>query len=116
MERYDQIMAAVCHDDAERTIYGPLVQKFVLLEQRMEYLEGLPFIEVHPTNPAKQRTTPAHKQYKEYLQQYGNIARILGRIGGADAQDDESPLRAWARERAGRYAEDTEKGPGVLQC
>ena len=108
MERYDQIMAAVCHDEADRTIYGPLVQKFVLLEQRMEYLEGLPFIEIHPTNPAKQRTTPAHKQYKELLQQYGNIARILGRVGGAAAQDDDSPLRTWARERAGGQAD--------LQC
>lgn len=100
MDRYSQIMAAVCHDDADRTIFGNLVKQFVLLERRMEELEKLPFIEVHPKNPAKQRATPAHKQYKEYLQQYANIARILGHVGGADAQDDESPLRAWARGRA----------------
>ena len=105
MDRYEEIMKAVCQDDADRTIYGPLVQKCVLLEEKMEYLETLPHIVVHPTDPTKQKTTPAHKQYKELLQQYGNVIRILGRVGGADANGEDSPLRAWARARTERNAD-----------
>ena len=102
MARYDDLMAAVCQTDDDRTIFGPIVHKAVLLEEKLEYLESLPHIVVHPTDPTKQKTTPAHKQYKELLQQYGNIIRILGRVGGVDTQGEESPLRAWAKARAER--------------
>ena len=105
MARYDELMAAVCQDDADRTTYGELVRKCVLLEKKMEYLESLPHIVVHPTDPTKQKTTPAHKQYKELLQQYGNIIRILGRVTVEDDSTTESPLRKWARERAERNAD-----------
>ena len=105
MDRYKELMAAICQDDADRTVYGPLVSKCVLLEQRMEYLETLPHIVVHPKDPTKQKTTPAHKQYKELLQQYGNIVRILGRVNVEDDNTTESPLRKWAKERAERHAD-----------
>lgn len=105
MDRYEEIMTAVCQDDADRTIYGPLVRKCVLLEEKLEYLESLPHIVVHPQDPTKQRTTQAHKQYKELLQQYANVIRILGRIGTADAQDDDSPLRKWLKKRAEQSAD-----------
>lgn len=102
MSRYDELLAAVCQDDADKTTYGPLVAKAVLLEEKMEYLESLPHIVVHQKDPTKQKTTPAHKQYKELLQQYGNIIRILGRVTVEDDNTAESPLRAWAKARAGR--------------
>lgn len=105
MDRYDELMAAVCQDNADRVTYGPLVQKAVLLEQRMEYLETLPHIVVHPKDPTKQRTTPAHKQYKELLQQYANVIRILGRVTVEDDSTAESPLRTWAKARAARNAD-----------
>lgn len=104
MERYDEVMAVVCQDAEERTLYGPLVREFVQLEHRLDELRELPQIKVHPTDPTRQKPTAAHKQYKELLQQYTNIAKVLGRIGGADAQGEESPLRAWARARAGQDA------------
>ena len=104
MDRYEEILAAVCLDPADRVIYGPLARKCVLLEEKMEYLETLPHIVVHPQDPTKQKTTPAHKQYKELLQQYGNIIRILGRVNGLDQDGEESPLRAWAKARAERNA------------
>lgn len=102
MARYDDLLATVCQDDADREVYEPLVKKAVLLEERMEYLETLPFIVVHPKDPAKQKTTAAHKQYKELLQQYSNIIRILGRVNVEDDNTAESPLRAWAKARAAR--------------
>jgi hypothetical protein len=104
-DRYDELMAAVCQDDADRTIYEPLVRKAVLLEARLEELEALPHIVIHPTDPTKQKTTPAHKQYKELLQQYANVVKILGKVNGVDASEGESPLRAWARARTGAYAD-----------
>lgn len=105
MSRYDELMAAVCQDDADRTTYGPLVEKAVLLEQKMEQLEALPHIKVDPKDPSRQKTLPAFKQYKELLQQYGNIIRILGRVTVEDDNTAESPLRTWARERTGRNAD-----------
>ena len=100
MARYDELMAAVCQTDDDRATYGPLVEKAVLLEEKMAYLETLPHIVVHPKDPTKQKTTPAHKQYKELLQQYGNIIRILGRVTVEDENTAESPLRSWAKARA----------------
>jgi len=105
MDRYDEIMQAVCKDDADRTIYGLLARKCVLLERKLEQLEQLPHLKVNPKDPTQQKTLPAHKQYKELLQQYANIIRILGRITGLDADGDESPLRAWAKARADRNAD-----------
>lgn len=92
-------MKAVCQTDEEKVIFGRLVRQYVHLEQRMDELLKLPQIKVHPEDPSLQKTTPAHKQYKELLQQYANIAKILGRLTGADDQSEDSPLRAWAKSR-----------------
>ena len=105
MARIDELMEAVCQDAADRTTYGPLVIKAVLLEQKLEELEKLPHIKVDPKDPSRQKTLPAFKQYKELLQQYGNIIRILGRVTVEDDSTAESPLRKWARERAERCAD-----------
>lgn len=100
MDRYEQLLKAVCQNDEDRTVYNKLVREFVDLEERLDKLRELPHIVVHPKDPNKQKTTAAHKQYKELLQQYSNIAKILARISGIDAQDEDSPLRAWAKARA----------------
>lgn len=44
--------------------------------------------------------TPAAKQYKEFLQQYTNCIRVLARVTGQDDKEEDSPLRAWAKERS----------------
>ena len=97
-------MKAVCQNDAERTIYGKLVEEYVFLERRMDELLKLPQIKIHPDDPSRQKTTPAHKQYKELLQQYTNIAKILGKINGAEEENEDSPLRAWAKKRMSENA------------
>ena len=73
----------------------PLVDDVVSLEEQLTYLRTLPKIKVHPHDPTKQKATPAAKLYKEALQQYTNIIRILMRATGADIEDEESPLRKW---------------------
>ncbi len=105
MERYDEIMNAVCKTDEEKVIFGKLVGQFVYLEQRMDELMKLPQLKVHPGDPSLQKPTPAHKQYKELLQQYTNISKVLGRLTGGEDQDDDSPLRAWAKNRLGANAD-----------
>ena len=75
-----------------------LVSDMVTLEEQLEYLRTLPKIKVHPKDPTKQKATPAAKLYKESLQQYTNILRILMRATGTDVDDEESPLRKWFNE------------------
>lgn len=94
MTRKQELLQAI---DNDATLV-PLIDEVVFLEGRLEELKKLPFIKVHPKDPSKQKTTPAQKQYKELLQQYVNIIRVLIRATGTDESDEESPLRKWVRE------------------
>ena len=78
--------------------YIPLITEMVYLEGQLDELRELPKIKIHPDDPTKQKTTPAAKLYKEYLQQYTNIVRILMKATGADENEEESPLRKWINE------------------
>lgn len=95
MKRKDELLKAIEND----VTLIPLIDEVVYLEEQLDYLRGLPKIKVHPTDPTKQRATPAAKQYKELLQQYTNIIKILLKATGADVEDEESPLRKWMHER-----------------
>ena len=75
-----------------------LIEDMLELEMELDYLRKLPKIKVHPSDPAKQKATPAAKLYKESLQQYTNIIRILMRATGTDIDDEDSPLRKWFNE------------------
>lgn len=61
----------------EKQLIDKLIDEVVFLESRMLELRKMPFISVHPNNPALQRTTAAAKQYKECSQSYMNAIRIL---------------------------------------
>lgn len=76
----------------------PLIDEIIFLEGQLEELKKLPFIKVNPKNPMQQKSTPAQKQYKELLQQYANILKIVARSAGVDENDDESPLRKWVKQ------------------
>ena len=95
MKRKDELLKAIEND----VTLIPLIDEVVYLEEQLDYLRGLPKIKVHPTDPTRQRATPAAKQYKELLQQYTNIIKILLKATGADVEDEESPLRKWMHER-----------------
>ena len=76
----------------------PLVDEIVYLEDQLIYLKKLPFIQVHPKDPSRQRATPASKLYKELLQQYTNSIKVIIRATGIDETEEESPLRRWVKE------------------
>lgn len=94
MDRKNELLEAIEHDPT----LIPLVDEVLFLESNLEELKKLPFIKVNPKNPTQQKSTPAQKQYKELLQQYVNIIRVLIRATGSDETDEESPLRKWVKQ------------------
>ena len=104
MNRRDELIAIVPDESME--LVKSVIDDVVFLEERLTDLKKLPFIEVHPKNPMKQRSTPASKLYKEFLQQYINCIKMIEyviykekRLDGDELE--ESPLRSWFRENAG---------------
>lgn len=71
------------------------VEEFIFLENRLTELRKLPFIQFHPKNKRLQKATPASKQYKELLQQYTNLLKVLSKFAGNDDTEQSSPLREW---------------------
>ena len=94
MTRKEELLKLLNND----TTYEPLVTEMVYLEEQLDELRELPKIKVCPTDKNRQKTTPAAKLYKEYLQQYTNIVRILIKVTGADETEEDSPLRKWMNE------------------
>lgn len=96
--REKELLSLIDHDK----LLIPLISDMVNLEEQLTYLRTLPMIKVHPKDPSRQKATPAAKLYKESLQQYTNILRILMRATGVDESDEESPLRKWFNEHIGK--------------
>ena len=64
-------------EETEKKLVDGLIGEVVYYEEQMRELKKLPFIAVHPKNPAMQKMTPAAKLYKEYATSYMNGLRIL---------------------------------------
>ena len=95
MNRKEQLLKTIENDIS----LIPLVDEMVFLEEQLEEIKKLPFLKVHPQNKELQKATPAAKQYKELLQQYTNIVRIMIRATNTDIDDKKSPLRDWLEKR-----------------
>lgn len=103
MSRYDELVAIIPEESLD--LVKSAVDDVVFLEERLTELKKLPFIEVNPKNPMKQRSTPASKLYKEFLQQYINCIKMIEGVIYRDKrlegdEVEESPLRKWFRENA----------------
>ena len=81
------------------TLHLNIVDDIIFLEEELEKLRYTPKIIRKKKNHAITQITPAGRLYKEYLQQYINALKMLSRIIGDDAEEEESPLRKWVRER-----------------
>lgn len=101
MDRKEQLLAIINKAGSQNDIKAAqLVEEIVFIEEQLVELKKLPFINIHPKNPMKQKTTPASKQYKELLQQYNNSLRLLFRLSGDMGEnEEESPLRKWVKGR-----------------
>lgn len=103
MSRREELVAIIPEDSLE--LVTSVIDDVIFLEERLDELKKLPFIEVNKSNPMKQRNTPAAKLYKEFLQQYINCIKMIEgviyrdkRLEGDEAE--ESPLREWFRKNA----------------
>lgn len=94
MKRLEEFQKAIGNDPLLKEVIKYAVQ----LEEELEYLRSLPQIKVHPKDKTRQKATPAAKLYKEKLQQYTNIIRLLMRATDTDEQETDSPLRRWLNE------------------
>lgn len=94
MSRKDELLEAV----GGNVILVPMIEDMVSLEEQLDYLRTLPKIRVHPKDPTRQKATVAARQYKELLQQYANIVKIMLRASGQDDVEEDSPLRRWMNE------------------
>lgn len=97
MERKEELLKLV--NDSNRTTVLPLIDKMLFLENQLEQLEKLPMIKVNPENPMQQKSTPASKLYKEFLQQYTNVVKLISHMVGVENDQEESPLRKWVSTR-----------------
>ena len=84
MTRKEELLSLIGRDP----VLMPLITEMVELEDQLDLLRELPKIKVHPKDPTKQKATPAAKLYKECLQQYTNIIRILMKATGTDLEDE----------------------------
>ena len=96
-ERKEELLKYI--NDSNAGTLAPLIDKMIFLEGQLESLEKLPMIKVNPNNPQQQKATPAAKLYREFLQQYTNVVKVISRAVGSDDDDDESPLRKWVKSR-----------------
>lgn len=98
-DRRQELIKYCCKSEEDNFILLPLIEETIFLENRLEELKKLPFIKINPKNPTQQKNTPAQKQYKELLQQYTNIIKVLTRATDQDENNEESPLRKWVKEQ-----------------
>lgn len=97
MERREELLKLV--NDSNSNTMTPLIDKMIFLEKRLEELEKLPMIKIHPDSPEIQKITPAAKLYKDFLQQYTNIVKVISHATSNDSDEEESPLRKWVKSR-----------------
>lgn len=101
MSRREELVKLVPAESLE--LVSDVLDEIIFLEDKLEELKKLPFIQVHPQDATKQRSTPAAKQYKEFLQQYINCVKVIEAVIYRDKrlegdEVEESPLRKWFNE------------------
>ena len=67
-------------EEDKQKLAQQLIEEADFLEGRLAELRKLPFIKVHPDDPERQKRTEASKLYKEHIQSYCNVIKILNSI------------------------------------
>lgn len=81
----------------DEKLVGHLIDEIIYLEDQIAEIKKLPFIKVHPDNPALQKATPAARLYNQLNAQYNSTIRTLVSLSGGDTTSEESPLRQWVK-------------------
>ena len=84
-------------DEPVKIVIINLIDDITFIEAKLMELRCYPFIEVNPKNPSQQRSTPAAKMYKEFLQQYNNCIKVMLSALGKSETTEDSPLREYLK-------------------
>lgn len=96
MDRYSELLSVI--PDENRSMLAPMVKDMVHIEKQLDALRQLPMVEVNENNPSQQRVLPASKVYKELVQQYTNIVKVMCKVVGISSDsEEESPLRVYLK-------------------
>lgn len=96
MERYHELMEMI--PDDKKTLLRPLIKEMAHMEKRLDILRELPTVKVNEENPSQQKVLPVAKVYKELIQQYTNLVKVVCKaIGLSSEGEEESPLRAYLK-------------------
>ena len=82
-------------DEDKAAVIAPLLPQVVFLEERLRELQKVPHIRIHPKNPARQEITAAGKQYKEMMQSYLNVVKVLQMTLGRYAVEEKDAFDEW---------------------
>lgn len=105
MDRRDELLNYL-KGKTETAFVENLVDEVVFIEEQLTSLKKLPFIKVHPENPELQKATPASRMYVSLMAQYNANIRTLARLAGAVDVEEDSPLRAWAKNNVDKRAKN----------
>lgn len=79
------------------TVIEPLIERVVMLEEDLTYLEGLPRVIVHPNNPNLVKAPEHFKMWREKYQQYTNSIKVLQSFTRGKETEEESPLELYIK-------------------
>ena len=86
--------------DDQKELNEPLKQKALFLEGQLAELEKLPFYRVNQDNPVQQKRTEAGRLYKELLQAYCNVMKMLNSVVNKNTVEDTDEFDEWETENA----------------
>lgn len=90
MSKYDEIIKDL--PDASQRVLKEVINQIEQVEEELATLSTLPKIRISKTNPTKQEITPAHKAYRDYLNLYMNLMKIILSELHKNNIDDDSDL------------------------
>ncbi len=81
MSRLEELTALFENvEEDKQKLAAQLLEEGAFLEEQLKEVRKLPFIKVHPDNPELQKRTEASRLYKEHIQSYCNVIKILNSI------------------------------------
>ena len=95
MNRKEELLKLVKEDDVPLVI--KIIDNIVDLEERLDEIKKLPFLQYDKVNKYKQRQLPASKIYTSLLQQYNIAVKTLQSLIGGDSNENDSPLKAYLK-------------------
>lgn len=97
MTRKEELLKLFQKQD-DKALIERLIDEMLELETKLdEYKQVLNTTPINSNNKEKYKFY--HTLYKDFLQQYNNIIKTLVRVNGSTAGEEDSPLKAYFKEK-----------------